>query len=358
MPKLIISRENFIEVNAYTGSVFLRYRLISEDKNRKSYWSPVFEVEPPVYYVQGTLDVPGGLLGFKSSGYVTLAWDSVKIYGNEEYNLADWGVLPAYDVWIQFTGNNGVNAGPWLYKERVFSTSLNIIVPPSYNYTNASGNIQSATPRQMKIELHRSAKPITRYSPDRIIFLQGPSGVDLVNNTVYFPEGHGLTTGDAVGYYVYNSSSAMPPLADGQVYWVRSIDNNHLSFYTTQQDSIDDTNRIDILSYGENAGVLVSRPFLQSSSINTTTDIITVPYDHNFKTGDSVIYNALTAAAPLVKETLYWVRPVTAQSFSIHSSRAGAITNTGKIDLTNTGSGYASLARFSTLLYKTTVGSL
>lgn len=358
MPKLVISRDNFVDVDAYTGNVYLRYRIISEDRNRSSYWSPVFTIVPPVYYVQGSLELPGGIVGFKSSGYVTLAWDSVKIYGDEEYDFADWGVLPAYDIWIQFTGNGGVNAGPWIYKERVFSTSVNIIVPPTYTYTDSSGNQQSATPRQMKVEVHRTAKPLIRYSSDRLIFSQGPSGVNLTNNTVYLESGHELNTGDLVAYYVYNSSSATPPLADGTAYWVRAVDQNTLAFYSTQQDSVDDTNRIDITAYGQGAGVLVKRPFLQSSAINTATNVITTPFEHHFKMGESVIYNALTAAAPLTKETLYWVRPVSAMSLTLHSSRSGAINNTGVIDLTNTGSGYATLPRFGTLLYKTTVGSL
>lgn len=358
MPKLVISRDNFVDVDAYTGNVYLRYRILSEDRNRASYWSPVFTIVPPVYYVQGSLELPGGIVGFKSSGYVTLAWDSVKIYGDEEYNLADWGVLPAYDVWVQFTGNSGVEAGSWIYKERVSTTSVNIIVPPTYTYTDSSGNIQSATPRQMKVEIHRTAKPLIRHSPDRMIFPQGPSGVNLSNNTIYIESGHELNTGDVISYYVYNSSSAIDPLVDGTAYWVKAIDPNNLALYLTQQDSLDDTNRIDLTSYGQGAGVIVKRPFLQSSAINTTTDTITTPFEHHFKMGESVVYNALTAAAPLVKETLYWVRPITATSFSLHSSRANAINNTGKIDLTNTGSGYATLSRFTTLLYKTTVGSL
>ena len=356
MPKLVIGKENFTDVDAYTGNVYVRYRLTSDDKNRSSYWSPVFEIIPPVYYVQGSLDIPGGIVGIKNSGYVTLAWDSVSIYSDAD--LTYWGELQSYDIWIQFGGNNMINAGPWIYKERVFTTSVNVIVPPSYNYVDANGATQTAVPRQMKVEIHRTVKPISRYSADRISFPQQSSVVNLTDNTITFPQPHGCETGDALGYYLYNAASAIAPLADGVVYWVRALSQNKITLHPTYQNAIDNTNTINLTSYGQGYGVMVKNPFLQSSAINTTTNVITLPYEHNFNVGDSVIYNALTAASPLVKETLYWARPVSPTQVTLHNTRASAIKNTNIIDLTTAGTGYATLPRFFSLFYKTSIINL
>lgn len=358
MPKLTISRDNFVDVDAYTGNVYLRYRIVSEDRNRKSYWSPVFTIDPPVYYVPGDLDLPGGIIAIKNSGYITLAWDSVHINGNEEYNFASWGTLPAYDIWIKYGDNNMANAGPWIYKERVFTTSVNLIVPPTYTYIDSNGDTQEDTTRQAKIEIHRSAKPLIRYTPDRISFAQQSSNVDLTNDVISFEENHQLETGDVILYRVYNSGSAISPLVEGTGYFVRKVSNTEISLYPTQADAINNTNKIDLSSYGTGEGIIIKNAFLQSSAINSTNDIITLPFDHGYDMGQAVVYNTSSASNPLVAETLYFARPINSTSFTLHYSRAGAVQNTGKVDIVSVGSGYAALSRYTTLLYKTSVANL
>lgn len=356
MPKLTIGKENFQDVDAYTGKVYLRYRIVSEDRNRSSYYSPIFEIDPPVYYVQGLLEIPGGIIGTKNTGYVTLAWDSVSIYDND--TLSRLGELQSYDIWIQYGGNGMSNAGPWIYKERVFTTSISLVTPPTYGYIDSNGISQTATTRQIKVEIHRNVNPLIRYSPDRFIFPQWFAGVDLVNDKVTTLEPHGLITGDALGYYSYNPSSVVSPLADGQVYWARVISQNEITLHTSEAGAIANTGKVNLTAYGQGVGVFAINPFLQSTSINITTDVVTLPYEHKFKIGESVIYNALTAASPLVKETLYFVRPISNFEITLHPTRADAIKNTRKIDLTNTGSGYGTLVRFFSLFYKTQVVNL
>lgn len=358
MPKLTIGKENFQEVDAYTGNVYLRYRIVSEDRNRSSYWSPVFTVVPPVYYIQGDLDIPGNVIATKNSGYITLAWDSVHIHGNEEYELESWGTLPSYDIWIQYGGNNMVNAGPWFYKERVFTTSVNLVTPPTYTYIDSNGDAQQGSTRQAKIEIHRSAKPLIRYTPDRISFAQQSKNVNLTNNTIGLDENHKLETGDSILYRVYNASSAISPLSGGTGYFVRKISDTEISLYPTQLDAINNTNVIDFASYGQGDGLIIRNSFLQSASINPPTDIITLPFEHNYDVGQAIVYNAGSLSTPLVAETLYFARPVDSTSLTLHLSRAGAIQNTGKIDITTVGSGYATLSRYTTLLYKTAVANL
>ena len=189
-------------------------------------------------------------------------------------------------------------------------------------------------------------------------FPQWSAGVDLINDVITFAEPHGLETGEGVGYYLYNSGSAITPLADGQVYWVRAISQNQITLHPTSNDAVNNTAKINLTAYGQGGGVFAKRPFLQSAAINTTTDVITLPFQHNFKIGESVIYNALSAASPLVKESLYWVRPVSDTALTIHPTRADAIKNTNKINFTTSGTGYAVLTKFFSLLYKTAITNL
>jgi hypothetical protein len=358
MPILRIPRNEFPELDAYTSRLYLKYRIVSEDKNRLSYWSPLFEVDPQISSVPGSLGQPGAIIGTKNTGYITLAWDSASIYGVSNGGYKFFSELSDYDIWVQYTGNGGVNAGPWVYKERIRTTSLNLITPPTYQYVDPSGNIQSATTRQAKIEIHYPARPIIRYSPDRIVFNQTSTYINLTDETITFDENPDLQTGEAVSYYVYNAASAIGGLSDGTTYWVRMVTQNIMSLHTSENNAISNTGKVNLTAAGQGTGVIVKNPFLQSSSISTVAETITLPSPHFFQTGDAVIYNALVAAAPLVKETLYFVRVIDARTITLHPTRADALNNTSVINLTNTGSGYATLPKFPSLLYKTTVTNL
>jgi hypothetical protein len=358
MPVLRVPSEEFPELDAYTEKIFLKYRVISEDKNRTSYWSPLFEIDPEIIFVPGTLTLPGSIVGTKNTGYITLAWDEANIYGTAENEFNLLRKVEHYDLWIQYTGNGGNNAGPWIHKERIPTTSVNVLIPPTYQYLDSNGVVQSATTRQAKIEVHRPARPIIRYSTDRIIFNQTSNYVDTSNGIITFEENPDLETGEPVSYYVYNAASAIGGLSDGTTYWVKMITQNKMSLHTSESGAINDTGRVSLTSPGQGFGVIVKKPFLQSSSIDTTNERITLPFPHFFKTGDAVIYNALVAAAPLVKETLYFVRVLDANTVSLHLTRAAALNNASPINLTNTGSGYATMPKFPSLLYKTSVTSL
>jgi hypothetical protein len=75
-----------------------------------------------------------------------------------------------------------------------------------------------------------------------------------------------------------------------------------------------------------------------AADINTTTNVITK--GNSFTTGTSVLFstNGGTAPSPLVNGSSYFVR-ATSTTMTLHSSEAGAIANTGIIDLTSAGSG-------------------
>jgi hypothetical protein len=96
--KVIISKEEFpalakLEENAYGH--FLRYRIVSEDKNRFSHWSKitpltVFSAESLPPQVSGELVISG----LSISGIpITIIWD-------DEVNR------PRYDIFVRFNNND------------------------------------------------------------------------------------------------------------------------------------------------------------------------------------------------------------------------------------------------------------
>ena len=60
-------------INSITQGYSVRYRIISEDRNRNSHWSPVYLIEPDYTFVPGSIHFASG------SQVATFTWDSVPI---------------------------------------------------------------------------------------------------------------------------------------------------------------------------------------------------------------------------------------------------------------------------------------
>ena len=60
-------------INSITEGYSIRYRVISEDRNRTSYWSPIYLIEPAFTFV------PGQIYHTSGSQIVSYSWDAVNI---------------------------------------------------------------------------------------------------------------------------------------------------------------------------------------------------------------------------------------------------------------------------------------
>lgn len=92
MSTVTIKRSELPPINSETESYLIRYRIISNDKNRASYWSPIFEISSTPDF---TIQTPTVKSQFD---LITIAWprfeppmDPGKFYT---------AVMPNYDVWI------------------------------------------------------------------------------------------------------------------------------------------------------------------------------------------------------------------------------------------------------------------
>lgn len=80
---------------------------------------------------------------------------------------------------------------------------------------------------------------------------------------------------------------------------------------------------------------------LDPSKVNTTTNLFTSTA-HPLNTGDMVrlkLDAGSTPPSPLAEDTNYWLRDISANTFSLHPTQADAAANTNAIDITTTGSG-------------------
>jgi hypothetical protein len=136
LPPMLVGEEGYL----------VRYRIVSEDKNRYSHWSNMQTIKPQYTFV------PGSISFNKSGGIALLAWDPVTI------KLGDQVVRQAheYDIWLRWDRND---SGDWLYKERIDTSNLSITIPSTYT---VGGVVQGSHPNRLSIEIFLKGTPISR----------------------------------------------------------------------------------------------------------------------------------------------------------------------------------------------------
>ena len=140
-------KETLPPVSSITGEYSVRYRIISEDKNRVSSWSSVYSVDPNYTYVPGKINIAS------SSGVVNVTWDAVtiKIGTNVIRQAKD------YDIFVKWGKSDGL--GDWNYVERIATNSTSFVVPDTFFI---DGVDQSFTPNRVTVEVYLVGEPVTR----------------------------------------------------------------------------------------------------------------------------------------------------------------------------------------------------
>ncbi len=234
MAKLVIPKESIPDFNVYTGSIGFRFRIITDDKNVSSYWSPVYSINP-TDPEQSSPDV--GPTSFSGSGsilidnkvdYASIVWNPVSVSNSS----GTFSTLEYYDVWIKLSPVYA-SAGYWKYHGRVRSTSTNVIIP--YSLTGY---------QWMSVEIYRPAKPALRISKSEIY--QSSDHINISTDVISFPYVHDFSTGDQV---IYTSVLPVGGLTNNSVYYIRKVSYyTDITLHPTKNDAINNTNKINITS--------------------------------------------------------------------------------------------------------------
>jgi hypothetical protein len=152
--KAKITQDSLPTINSITGKYDVRYRIVSEDKNRTSHWSPIINIDPQYIYVSGNISIA-------SSNITTVAWDAVTI------KIGDQVIRQAkdYDVWVKWSKAAG--NGDWIYIERVSSNSITLVHPPTFYI---DGVDQEQSPNRVTVEIYLKGEPITRDSTNLLVY--------------------------------------------------------------------------------------------------------------------------------------------------------------------------------------------
>lgn len=139
----------------------IRYRVVSEDKNRTSHWSPIILIQPGYDYISGTTSIT------KAADHVVLIWDPVSIEKDGNYIRK----AHEYDIWLQWDKSDG---GDWVYGERIDSNTATFIIPDTY-FIN--GVDQLSKPNNLTVEIFLKGQPITRDATFLKVYTIGPETV-------------------------------------------------------------------------------------------------------------------------------------------------------------------------------------
>jgi hypothetical protein len=127
--KIKLSQDNLPTINSITGKYDVRYRVVSEDKNRTSHWSPIINIDPNYIYVAGNISIV-------SSGITTVAWDTVTV----KIGTNIIGQAKDYDVWVKWSKAAGL--GDFNYVQRISGNSITLVHPTTF-YINGVDQEQS-----------------------------------------------------------------------------------------------------------------------------------------------------------------------------------------------------------------------
>lgn len=226
MPKILISKSSFEETDIHTRKYNIRYRIISDNQNNLSAFSPIFEIDPGFNFVSSKNNINVE----HKSGSTLAAWEIVPI----EKNGINIGTLQNFDIWIRFGLSETL--GDWNYYRRVSENSINIV----------NLGVYIAVVDYFSIEVYSPVRPrdqrIVLYEID-----QSSAGdkIDLIKDEIIFPA-NVVQTGDGLRY---TSLSQISGLITDTTYFARKKTSTIITLHPTKADAQNNSNKIDLLSH-------------------------------------------------------------------------------------------------------------
>lgn len=110
--KIIIPQSSLPPINSDEEKYVVRFRIISDDRNRSSHWSPQYLVSP----TELTLQDNSGISLTSANGMISVQWDT------------DPGTTGIYDVWVAWGTQSGSTGLPE-YKATVSGNYISLPIP-------------------------------------------------------------------------------------------------------------------------------------------------------------------------------------------------------------------------------------
>lgn len=123
--KVRVSRDNLPPINADEGTYIVRYRIISNDRNRISHWSPQFAVSPTPIDFEAAEDKN---IAIEVAGPTLVIKWNVSAKAQEEFNKNPNLELTSYDVYLAW-GTSPTGTDPLGYYATLSGNYITIPIP-------------------------------------------------------------------------------------------------------------------------------------------------------------------------------------------------------------------------------------
>jgi hypothetical protein len=155
-----VSEEELPPFTVFKDGTFgyrLRYRIISEDGNRFSHYSPIETVKANYSFERPNGKLINNFAIVRQGPYVNVIWDPVSIINNDSDLLVK--KANQYDLWIRWT--QGESNGVYQSIDRVDGTIQGFIVPSSYSLlVSGVQTVVNEEPTRLSVEIYiRSTSP-------------------------------------------------------------------------------------------------------------------------------------------------------------------------------------------------------
>lgn len=140
--KVIIGRDELPAVDLDTRSYNVRYRLVSEDRNRVSHWSKIYNLVSPAIT---RLLTEYSIVINNSHDLVTVTW-----------NLDEVPNTAYFDVWVRWVGNHAESNYPWQYIATITDNQYSMVFPTSIPDPVNGG---TELPKKIRVAVQRPTYP-------------------------------------------------------------------------------------------------------------------------------------------------------------------------------------------------------
>lgn len=161
--KVIVPKSMLKEIDGETNSYLVRYRIVSEDRNRASHWSPTFYIEfPPFSPTRGQAE--------RANDIVTVSWE-------------DSTNRPQYDIFVKYNFDNEYRFLN-ISNSKTFNifAEKNVVSIASVSSVNNYVEVETRTPHNLSMTDELTIQGLTGTAS----FINGTYGsIAIINSTKF-----------------------------------------------------------------------------------------------------------------------------------------------------------------------------
>lgn len=165
-----VPEEDLPPLTVFSDGTFgyrVRYRIVSEDSNRFSHYSPVQRVRADYLFSRPTGKELEDFVIIRQGPYINVVWDAISVSNNSFNSFIK--KANRYDLWISWSKGESNNV--YIPADRVDGTLQGFIIPSSYQ-TISSGTLVTTNeePTRLSVEIYIRATTQSRDNQALLVY--------------------------------------------------------------------------------------------------------------------------------------------------------------------------------------------